>query len=92
MSQEDLNCFPLGGVCDLFDINAENSYRCVPKNDVLTRGKAKKHQPYVIGHYTEMLARDDIDAVIVATPDHWHSRKTFDAAKAGKNMFIVKKV
>ena len=36
-------------------------------------------------HYTELLANDEIDAVIVATPDHWHARIAMDAAKAGKH-------
>ena len=37
-----------------------------------------------------MLANDDIDAVVVATPDHWHSRISIDAAKAGKHVYCEK--
>jgi predicted dehydrogenase len=40
--------------------------------------------------FRELLARDDIDAVHIATPDHWHSIMTIAACRSGKDIYLQK--
>src|SRR5881394_2153484 len=37
--------------------------------------------------YRRLLERKDIDAVLIATPDHWHSKVSMDALDAGKHVY-----
>ncbi|MEZ0483329.1 Gfo/Idh/MocA family protein [Fibrella aquatica] len=68
----------LAGICDLYTGRLDNAKE--------TYGP----QLYTTRNYKELLARKDIDAVIIATHDVWHSRITLDALAAGKHVYCEK--
>ena len=87
--QEDLNIV-LAGICDIFDTFAEEGLAAGA--NIYREGVNGKMGPAPkrYRHYQEMLADKDIDAVIIATPDHWHSTMAMEAAKAGKHVYVEK--
>ena len=54
--------------------------------------KLKSKNPDAVGYvdYGDIMARSDIDAVIIGTPDHWHAAISIDAMRAGKDVFVEK--
>ncbi len=78
------------GICDVFDRHAERGLAAA-RNDIVTGGEfAGNHPARRYRHYQDMLADPDIDAVIIATPDHHHARMTIDAVNAGKHVYCEK--
>ncbi len=62
----------------------ENRIRRIHENNGLTV-EAKTY-----ANYQDLLERSDIDAVIIATPDHWHAIQTLDACRAGMDIYLEK--
>ncbi len=65
-------------VCDVFRPNAERAR-------TMSGGKAE-----VYSDFRRVLERKDVDAVIIATPDHWHALMAIEACNAGKDVYVEK--
>jgi predicted dehydrogenase len=66
------------GLCDAYTGRVE---RTLERTD---------RKPKVVKDYREILADKSVDTVVIATPDHWHSRMAIDAVRAGKDVYIEK--
>jgi predicted dehydrogenase len=89
LQQDDLN-IKVTGVCDLFDVHAERAMAASANTGREGTGGTMGTPPRRYASYRDLLAADDIDAVIIAAPDHWHARMAIDAAKAGKHVYVEK--
>jgi predicted dehydrogenase len=89
MEQDDLNIV-VTGICDLFDLRAERALKASANIHREGPGGNFSKPAKRYSDYRDMLKADDIDAVIIATPDHWHAKITVDAARAGKHVYVEK--
>ncbi|HTM47997.1 MAG TPA: Gfo/Idh/MocA family oxidoreductase [Bryobacteraceae bacterium] len=68
----------MAAVCDVYEANLQGGLK------EASTGARPFHD------YRRLLEDKSIDAVIVATPDHWHARMVIDAVNAGKDVYVEK--
>jgi predicted dehydrogenase len=69
-------------VCDLDESHLARAAAAVEK----TQG----HKPETYHDFRKLLERKDLDAVMIATPDHWHAMPVIAACQAGRDVFVEK--
>jgi len=76
-------------VCDVDANRVKNAQKSV-ESYYSERGGGAYSGCAGYGDFRDLTARDDIDAVQIATPDHWHALPALEAARQGKDIFLQK--
>ena len=71
----------VGAICDVYEPNLERALSAASK----AGSQAKAYR-----NYKELLADRDVQAVLIATPEHWHYQMVLDALAAGKDVYVEK--
>jgi hypothetical protein len=73
--------------------NNNSGCQIVAVCDVYEKRKKRQAEKYKVDgylDYREVIARKDVDAVVIATPDHWHAAVALAAMDAGKDVYVEK--
>jgi predicted dehydrogenase len=89
LKQEDMN-IEVVAVCDVFTVYAKRAQETGANIKREGPGSKPDNMPVIYNTYQELLADANIDAVVIAAPDHWHAPITIDAARAGKHVYCEK--
>jgi len=89
IEQPNLNV-EITAVCDIFTVYAKRAREAAANIERKGKDFESSNMPVVYDDFRELLADNNVDAVIIATPDHWHAPMAIAAAKAGKHIYCEK--
>ena len=87
----------VAALCDVYEpyllrdrSKVDQRYLSVMPGQIPKMGEKFPVKPVLYKDYRKLLQDKNIDAVCIATPDHWHALQVIDAIKAGKDVFVEK--
>jgi len=81
--RSDMGKFQTAGGADVVAV-------CDIYADQIDKAKSKAPQATSYTDHRKLLEQKDLDVVLIATPDHWHTQVTIDALNAGKDVYVEK--
>jgi predicted dehydrogenase len=94
MDQPDME---VAALCDIYEpyllrdrSKVDKRYLSVMPGQIPLMGEKFTKRPVTYNDYRRLLENKDIDAVCIATPDHWHALQVIDAIGAGKDIYVEK--
>ena len=87
----------IAALCDIYEpytlrdrSRVDERYLADRPGQIPKMGEKFASPPKIYKDYRDLISDKDIDAVCIATPDHWHAKQTIDAIKAGKDVYVEK--
>jgi predicted dehydrogenase len=72
----------VAAICDVYEPNLERA--------VTEASKVAGNKPKIYRNYKDLLSYREVEAVLIATPEHWHYQMVLDALAAGKDVYVEK--
>jgi predicted dehydrogenase len=73
-------------LCDVYKPSLDEALATIAKRD------PERRAPQLESDFRRVLDRKDVDAVVIASPDHWHALQTVMACQAGKDVYVEKPI